>query len=66
MKTAIAGQVWDIGYLGDMSIYQVKTDSGPVMKASVANMTRLIERPITWDDRVWLSFAPDAGVVLTR
>ena len=44
----------------------MKTDSGPVMKASVANMTRLIERPITWDDRVWLSFAPDAGVVLTR
>jgi len=65
-ENRIAGQVWDIGYLGDMSIYQVKTDSGPVMKASVANLTRLIERPITWDDRVWLSFAPDAGVVLTR
>ncbi len=65
-ENPIAGQVWDIGYLGDISIYQVKTDSGPVMKASVANMTRLIERPITWDDRVWLSFAPDAGVVLTR
>jgi putrescine transport system ATP-binding protein len=57
-ENRIAGQVWDIGYLGDMSVYQVKTDSGLVMKASVANLTRLIERPITWDDRVWLSFAP--------
>jgi putrescine transport system ATP-binding protein len=65
-ENRIAGQVWDIGYLGDISVYQVKTDKGPVLKASVANMTRLIERPITWDDRVWLSFAPDAGVVLTR
>jgi putrescine transport system ATP-binding protein len=65
-ENRIAGQVWDIGYLGDMSVYQVKTDAGFMMKASVANMTRLIERPITWDDRVWLFFAPEAGVVLTR
>jgi putrescine transport system ATP-binding protein len=65
-ENRIAGQVWDIGYLGDISVYQVKTDGGLTMKASVANLTRLIERPITWDDRVWLSFAPDAGVVLTR
>jgi putrescine transport system ATP-binding protein len=65
-ENRIAGQVWDIGYLGDMSVYQVKTDGGLVMKASVANMTPLVERPITWDDRVWLSFAPEAGVVLTR
>ena len=65
-ENRIAGQVWDIGYLGDMSVYQVKTDAGPVLKASAANMTRLIERPITWDDRVWLSFAPEAAVVLTR
>jgi putrescine transport system ATP-binding protein len=62
----IAGTVWDIGYLGDISLYQVKSDAGPVFKASVANLTRLIERPITWDDRVWLSFAPEAAVVLTK
>ena len=65
-ENRFAGQVLDIGYLGDLSLYQVKTDSGLVLKASVANLTRLVERPITWDDRVWLSFAPEAGVVLTR
>jgi putrescine transport system ATP-binding protein len=64
-ENRVAGQVWDIGYLGDVSLYQVKTDGGLMLKASVANSTRLIERPITWDDRVWLSFPPDAGVVLT-
>jgi putrescine transport system ATP-binding protein len=65
-ENRIAGQVWDIGYLGDLSLYQVKTDSGLMLKASVANLTRLIERPITWEDRVWLSFLPEAAVVLTR
>jgi len=29
-------------------------------------VTRLIERPIGWDDRVWLSWAPEAAMVLTR
>jgi putrescine transport system ATP-binding protein len=66
LENCVAGKVWDIGYLGNMSVYQVKTDGGLVMKASAANMTRLIERPITWDDRVWLTWTPDAGVVLTR
>jgi putrescine transport system ATP-binding protein len=62
----VAGQVWDIGYLGDMSIYKVRLDNGYVMKAAAANMTRLIERPFGWNERVWLSWAPDAGVVLAR
>jgi len=44
----------------------VRLDSGFVMQAAVANVTRLIERPIGWDDRVWLTWAPDAAVVLTR
>jgi putrescine transport system ATP-binding protein len=62
----VAGQVSNIGYLGDLSIYEVRLDTGFVMKATLANMTRLIERPIGWDDRVWLSWAPEAAVVLTR
>jgi putrescine transport system ATP-binding protein len=65
-QNRFAGEVLDIGYLGDMSLYQVKADAGRMMKASATNMTRLIERPITWDDRVWLSFSPDAAVVLTQ
>ena len=60
-ENCVAGQVDDIGYLGDLSIYKVRLDSGFVMKAAVANVTRLVERPIGWDDRVWLTWAPDAA-----
>jgi putrescine transport system ATP-binding protein len=61
----IEGEVWDIGYLGDVSIYHVRLATGATVKATVTNRTRLIERPITWDDKVWLSWTPDSGVVLT-
>jgi putrescine transport system ATP-binding protein len=66
VENCMAGQVEDIGYLGDVSVYKVRLDGGHNLKAAVANLTRLIERPIGWDDRVWLSFTPDAAVVLTR
>ena len=66
IENCVAGWVWDIGYLGDLSVYQVRLDNGFVMKVSVVNMTRLLERPIGLDDRVWLTWAPDASVVLTR
>jgi putrescine transport system ATP-binding protein len=61
-----SGRVWDIGYLGDVSVYKIRMDDGAIMKAVVANATRLIERPIGWDDQVWLSWAREAGVVLAE
>ena len=60
------GQVVDVGYLGDVSIYHVRLRTGVVMTATAANLTRLVERPIGWNDQVWLSWAPEAGIVLTR
>jgi putrescine transport system ATP-binding protein len=65
-ENCAVGQVGNIGYLGELSIYKVRLDNGIVMKAAVANVTRLVERPIGWDDRVWLSWAPEAAMVLTR
>jgi putrescine transport system ATP-binding protein len=62
----IPGQVVSIAYLGDLSIYKVRLDSGFVMKVAVANVTRLIEETIGWDDRVWLAWAPEAAVMLTQ
>ncbi|MCP4381915.1 MAG: ABC transporter ATP-binding protein [Hyphomicrobiales bacterium] len=63
---SIAGVVWDIGYLGDVSIYHVRLPDGSTLKSTVTNRTRIIERPITWEDQVWLSWSRDAGIVLTR
>ena len=62
---AVRGRVWDIGYLGGVSIYKVRLDDGTVMKAAVANVARLTDQPIGADDEVWLSWPPAAAVVLT-
>jgi len=60
------GEVWDIGYLGDFSIFIVKLDDGRIMRAAQANVSRLVDRPITFDDKVWLTWKADSGLVLTR
>lgn len=60
----VSGTVFDIGYLGSISVYHVKLDSGEKIKVTAANRTRLVERPITWEDRVWLSWSPAASVIL--
>ncbi len=61
---AIEGKVWDIGYLGDTSIYHVRLPSGTNMRAAVANTARVVERPISWEDTVWLTWAPESGLIL--
>lgn len=63
---AVPGEVWDIGYLGDFSVFLVKLDDGRILRAAQANVSRLVDRPITFGDRVWLTWSVDAGLVLTR
>src|SRR5215469_12035636 len=65
-ENCVAGEVCEIGYLGDVSIYKMRLDNGFEMKATAPNLTRLIERPFACGERVWLSWAAEAGVVLTR
>lgn len=62
----LEGEVWDLAYLGDMTVYHIKLADGQVVKASALNSSRTVDDPLTWDDKAWISFAPDAGVVLTR
>ncbi|MDQ0132838.1 putrescine transport system ATP-binding protein [Neorhizobium galegae] len=63
---AVYGEVWDIGYLGDFSVFLVKLADGRVVRAAQANVSRLVDRPITFGDMVWLTWPLDAGLVLTR
>ncbi|MDR7028634.1 ABC transporter ATP-binding protein [Rhizobium rosettiformans] len=63
---ALHGEVWDIGYLGDFSVFIVRLDDGRMFRAAQANVARLVDRPITFGDMVWLSWPADAGLVLTR
>ena len=62
----LSGKVVDYGYLGDWTTYVVELASGRTVRAAVANVSRLVERPIGYGDPVWLTFAPDGAVVLTR
>jgi putrescine transport system ATP-binding protein len=64
-ENCVAGRVGDIAYLGDISLYRVRLDDGAVFTASRTNASRTADRPIGWDDHVWLTWTPDAGVLLT-
>jgi putrescine transport system ATP-binding protein len=63
---ALQGEVIEIGYRGDISIYRVRLDNGLVLKASAANTRRSTGHIIDWNDRVALSWAPESAMVLTR
>ncbi|OWO93860.1 polyamine ABC transporter ATP-binding protein [Rhizobium esperanzae] len=61
---AAKGEIWDIGYLGDMTIFHIKLASGQFVRASSLNAQRSVEDPFTYDQDVWVSFDQDAGVLL--
>lgn len=63
-RNAVWGQVDEIAYLGDVSIYEVLLDTGKRVSVTQPNITRRAELPITWEDRVWISWSPRAGVLL--
>jgi putrescine transport system ATP-binding protein len=64
-ENGAAGTVIDIGYLGTMSLYKVRLDDELVLKAAVMNEQRQSTRTIHVNDRVWLSWEPNAGVLLS-
>jgi len=65
-ENGVAATVVDIGYLGDLSLYRLRSEAGVALQAAIANTEPLIARGICWNDKVWLSFAPEAAIVLTR
>jgi putrescine transport system ATP-binding protein len=58
------GRVEGIAYLGDLSVYKVRDQHGMIVKASVANRDRRAAGLLHRGDEAWLTFAPDAGVLL--
>jgi putrescine transport system ATP-binding protein len=62
----IEGEIWDIGYLGDWTVYRVKLDDGAIIRVTRANATRFVETPLDWEEKVFVSFDPDAAVILSR
>lgn len=62
----VKGVVDEIAYLGNQSVYRIKTDSGLTLRVTRSNLSRHDEDAISWDDVVYLSWSASAGVVLTQ
>jgi putrescine transport system ATP-binding protein len=65
-ENGAAGTIVDIGYLGELTIYKLRLPDGAIVTAAIANTGHAAERPIDWDERAWIGFAPEAAIVLTK
>jgi putrescine transport system ATP-binding protein len=65
-RNVTRGTVREIAYLGNLSIYLIELESGKMVRVTQPNFSRLTEMPITWEDRVYITWQPFAGVVLTQ
>jgi putrescine transport system ATP-binding protein len=57
------GTIHDIAYLGDMTVFVVKLDSGRRVRVTQANRTRKPEEQFVWDEAVYLSWDASSPVV---
>jgi putrescine transport system ATP-binding protein len=65
-ENCAAGTIVDIGYLGELTIYKLRLADGAIVTVAIANTGHNAERPIDWDERAWMSFSPEAAMVLTK
>ena len=47
-----------------MTLFNIRLDNGRLVKTETINAVRTSSEPFGYEERVWLSFAPDAGVLL--
>jgi putrescine transport system ATP-binding protein len=64
----IPGVVKDLGYFGKDSLYRVTLPSGGLVAVHAVNSRRVHEtgRVADWEDKVWLTFDPDAAILLAE
>lgn len=64
----LKGIVSNIGYLGRLSTYHVKTDGGTIIEVTSPNQVRPKDgaHAIDWDDEVFLSWDDSSAAVLTK
>lgn len=59
------GTVDEVVYLGDLSVFHVVLDTGRRIQVTRPNIERRDDENIKWDERVFVTWDGDAGVVLT-
>jgi putrescine transport system ATP-binding protein len=62
----LEGIVTDVSYLGGLTIYKVKLDSGAIVRSSMANTARIDIDAYSLSQRVVAWFTPDDCVVLEQ
>jgi putrescine transport system ATP-binding protein len=62
----LEGVVTDVSYLGGVTSYKVKLDTGAVLRSSMANTARIDIDAYSASQRVVAWFSPDDGVVLEQ
>jgi putrescine transport system ATP-binding protein len=58
------GVIKGMSYLGDITLFEIKLDSGAMIRASRPNLSRHDQEDFTWDDRVSMHWRADSPVVL--
>ncbi len=58
-----SGIVDDVAYFGGHTVYYVKVPSGKIVQCVLANTERRAERP-GWEDKVFIYWSDDAGMVM--
>ncbi len=58
------GQIKGMSYLGDVTIYDIRLDSGRSIRVSRPNLSRWDQEEFSWDDKVSLHWHPSSPVVL--
>lgn len=59
-----SGTIKGMSYLGDCTLYEVKLDSGRMVRVSRANLSRFDQDEFTWDEKVLLHWHPSSPIVL--
>ena len=59
------GTIEDIAYMGSMSIFRIRLDSGKEIRVTQPNIARDMGARFTWNDRVHMYWDVDSAVVLT-
>ena len=60
----VRGVVYDLGYLGNLSLYRIQLANGKIVLVSSQNRRRSASRFLEWEDEVWISWRPRSVVLL--
>ena len=58
------GVIKGMSYLGDITLFEIRLDSGAMIRVSRPNLSRHDQEDFTWDDKVSMHWRADSPVVL--